>query len=73
MDCSTVFHSKSAYVFDRNFPSVFHGVFVVDPHIDFIWSVGKSTKFERHIGFGEDRLEYEVMDNLFYLCVSIGF
>merc|ERR1712129_70528 len=32
----------------------------VDPHIDFIWSVGKTTKFERHIGFGEDRLEYEV-------------
>jgi len=32
----------------------------VDPHIDFIWSVGKSTKFERHIGFGEDRLDYEV-------------
>ena len=54
----------------RHFPSVFRGVFVVDPHIDFIWSVGKSTKFERHIGFGEDRLEYEVMDNLLYICVS---
>ena len=42
----------------------FYGQFVVDPHIDFIWSVGKSTKFERHIGFGEDRLEYEVMSTL---------
>ena len=32
----------------------------VDPHIDFIWSVGSSLRFERHIAFGEDRLEYEV-------------
>merc|ERR1712129_33653 len=27
--------------------------------LDFIWSTGKSAKFERHIAFGEDVFEYE--------------
>ena len=32
----------------------------IDKYIDIIWSVGKSTKFERHIAFGQDRMEYKL-------------
>jgi len=31
----------------------------VEEKLPFIWSTGKSTKFERHIAFGEDELAYE--------------
>ena len=32
----------------------------VDPYIDIIWSVGKSSTFERHIAFGQDRMQYKL-------------
>jgi len=32
----------------------------LNKYIDIIWSVGKSTKFKRHIAFGQDRMDYKL-------------
>merc|ERR1712154_63264 len=37
-----------------------------EAQIDIIWSVGKSTKFERHIAFGQDRLKYQMTERADY-------